>query len=126
MSISEKMKQDALEGQKLTRKFFVIELDFSRESLLDLEDLFDNVEIYLRGGKSEENIALLTRTWGAYLGEVLQRQGIGNWAKEADAIGGAVLTRDGEPLRPHAQVRQRLLEGDSANVVRYANSILDA
>ncbi|MDP7019033.1 MAG: hypothetical protein QGG36_24770 [Pirellulaceae bacterium] len=110
------MKTDALEAQKLVRKFFVVDLDFSVASVQELEGLVDDVDLYLRGGKSSENVELLTRIWGAYLGEVICRHLGGTWAEE-DGV--AVVDCNGKRTRPHDQVQRRLTDGDEHNLAQF-------
>lgn len=118
-SVAEEMKANALEAQKFTRKYLVTELDLSPESIEELEQQFDLVDCAIKGGKCQENIELLTRLWGSYLGEVLCRLG-GEWVEEGS--GGtrriAVRGKSGV-LYPHDQVRQRLTGGPQHNVWTY-------
>ncbi|MFM8251662.1 MAG: hypothetical protein ACKOBW_08725 [Planctomycetota bacterium] len=139
--IAAQMLTEALAAQKFTRKFFVVELDFSESSLHELERQFEAVKYALRGGYSPENITKLTGLWGAYLGEVLRRQCDLQWE--------AVVIPEGEPvsmpivvggvpvtpvlrhsdqlsnhlsdqlLRPHHRVQLRLEQGVSHNIVSY-------
>ena len=64
--LANEMKANALEAQKFVRKHFVVELDFSAESVEELERQFDMVEYVIEGGMSEENVELLTRTCGMW------------------------------------------------------------
>lgn len=114
MSIAEQMLADALEGQKLAKKYFVVNLDFSPESLGPLDEACDQVAFALKGGKSEENVALLTRVWGAYLGEILRRHGLGEWS---DSGSPAVARPDGTRLECHERVRRRLVDGAAWSLV---------
>jgi hypothetical protein len=108
MSIAEEMLENAFEAQKLTRKHFVVELDFSEQSIQDLDRIADDVDFTLSGGKSPENIELLSRAWGSYLGEVLCRTKGGQWIESPDhAFGTAVQCGDSK-LDPHGQIRKRL------------------
>ena len=114
------MKADAREAQKFSRKHLVLELDFSPQSVRELERQCDAVEYAIRGGKSPENIQMLTRIWGAYLGEVLRIQLGGEWVEgTADAASVPVIRLGDEVLHPHEQVRQRLLAGSAHNLSEY-------
>lgn len=108
MSIAEKMLENAFEAQKLTRKHFVVELDFSEQSILDLDRIADDVDFTLSGGKSSENIELLSRTWGSYLGEVLCRTKGGQWVEAAEHPFGVSVCIGETMIDPHQQIRQRL------------------
>lgn len=114
--LATQMKADALEAQKFSRKHLVLELDFSPHSVGEMERNCDAVEFALRGGKSPENIGLLTRIWGAYLGETLRMQVGGEWTGDA---GSPVLRVGEEALQPHEQVRQRLVSGAAYNLYEY-------
>jgi len=122
MSLGERIKQDSLEAQKITRKFFVLGLDFSRSSLCELDELTDNIEIYMKGGASDENMALLVRTWGAYVGEVLVREGVGSWV-ESDNQHGVALQSQWGTVSPHDRVRLRIIGGVEHSLVEFANGV---
>lgn len=119
--LAEQMEADALEAMKLTRKHFVVELDFTPASIEQLESIIDDVEFTLRGGKSEENIELLTRVWGAYLGEVIRRHHNGEWI-EKDASPAVQIPNT--TLSTHDQVRQRLTVGAGHNLVKYCQDLI--
>ena len=122
MTVSERFEQDSLEAQKLTRKYFVVGLNFSQESLSELDELAENLDIYMPGGASDENIQLLTRTWGAYFGEVLRRMGAGQWV-EADNPHGAIFELPGESFSPHDRVRERMQQGADFSLAEFAKKI---
>lgn len=113
-TLTDQMNADALEAMKLTRKYFVVELDFSADSIQHLDSLCDDVDFTLRGGRSDENVELLTRVWGSYLGEVIRRHGSGQWIANEQ---GAPLLRAGDTLlNPHGRVHDRLLNGPDFNL----------
>lgn len=119
-----RMQTDAREAQKFSRRYLVLELDFSAESVQELERQCDAVEYALRGGKSPENVELLTRLWGAYLGEVFRIQLGAQWSSDTDdpasvSTGVPLLQLQDEELRPHEQVRQRLLNGPAYDLAEY-------
>ena len=116
-SLAEQMNADALEAMKFTRKHFVVELDFLEPTIEQIERLVDDVEFALAGGKSEDNVALLTRTWGAYLGEVLRRNVGGEW--NADDDGKPALCANDENIFPHDAVRRRMLGGRDDSIVKF-------
>jgi hypothetical protein len=110
--LAERMHADALEAQKFTRKHLVVELDFSVHSLGELDSQFDAVEYAIRGGKSAENLRLLTRIWGAYLGEVVRRHCGGEWLEEKGNAGSRIALRlPHETTYPHEHVQRRLTAG---------------
>ncbi|MBM4002284.1 MAG: hypothetical protein FJ295_03220 [Planctomycetes bacterium] len=140
---AQRMLADALESQKFTRKFFVVELDFSVKSLGELEGQFDAIRYALRGGASSENCQKLRRLWGAYLGEMLRRLGNGQWvsppttsAPDSQGIAASETTSEVanalEPLveveqmtySPHQQIADRIQEGPSRNIVAWIKQVL--
>lgn len=64
--LAEAMKANALEAQRFSRKHLVLELDFSEASVDLIEANADDVEYAIKGGKSEENVAMLVRVWGVH------------------------------------------------------------
>ncbi|MCA9173144.1 MAG: hypothetical protein KDB14_01455 [Planctomycetales bacterium] len=121
MDLQSRLDADALEAQKLTRKHFVVGLNFSVESLRELDPLCDDASFVLPGGKNEANMELLTRVWGAYLGEVLRRASDGAWTETAE---GVTLHVAGKTLDPFARVRLRLQEGAEHSLIAYATEAL--
>ncbi len=115
-TLAEQMAADLLEAQKFSRKHLVVELALTEASVAELEDNVDTVEFAIAGGKSDENVAMLTRVWGAFLGETL-----------IHATNSAWIEQDGRPAVqgangiafPHDQVRRRLLEGSAHNLATY-------
>jgi hypothetical protein len=106
--LAEQIEADALEAQRFSRKHLVLELDFSETSIDELEKNIDTVEYAIRGGKSDENVQILTRIWGAYLGEALRKQCGGEWTEED---GQSTLRTANAAAQPQEAVRQRLVEG---------------
>lgn len=99
-----------------------MELDFTPESVRQLEVHCDDVEFALPGGMSEENIERLCRIWGSYLGEVVRRRRGGSWMRDANHQ--PALQLDKETLYPHQHVRRRLLEGKQHNLWTYLQNVL--
>ena len=122
-TLADEMAANALEAQKFTRKHLVTELDLSPESVEELELQFDLVEYAIKGGKSPENIELLTRIWGSYLGEVMRRLG-GEWVQEeSEGTRRLAIRGKNQMLYPHDQVRQRLTGGVQHNVWAYFQQV---
>lgn len=123
-ALDELMLTDALAAQKFTRKFFVVELDFSRKSLTELEGLFDAVRYALRGGDTPENRENLCKLWGAYLGEVLRRHTHGAWQDAGTTEAPAPRVRVGETLHDsHQSIRTRFENGPAANIVTWFEQV---
>jgi len=110
------MKADALEAQKFSRKHLVLELDYSEASIDQIEGNADTVEYALKGGKSEANIEMLARIWGAYIGESLRKHCGGDWVEED---GCPLLRTNQSSAQPQQQVRRRLLEGSQHHLGDY-------
>ncbi len=115
-NMNDEMQADALEAQRFSRKHLVLELDFSEHSVDLLEANVDDVEYAIKGGKSDENVTMLTRIWGAYLGEALRKVCGGDW----EAVDGQPRLRTAKgATAPHDQVRQRLLQGSDYHLGSY-------
>ena len=116
-TIAEQMLADALAAQKFTRKHFVAELDFTERSVQELESQFDAIRYALRGGLSADNVTNLTKLWGAYFGETLQRLGGGEWTIiQADGQARIALRGRETTIFPHEKIHARLTHGASENV----------
>jgi len=115
-TLAERMAADLLEAQKFSRKHLVLELGLTAASVSELEDNVDTVEYAIAGGKSADNIDMLTRLWGAFLGEVL-----------IHATGASWTEQDGRPAVqgsrgvafPHDHVRRRLVDGTDHHLGNY-------
>jgi hypothetical protein len=71
-------------------------------------------------GKTPENIDLLCRLWGAYVGEVFRRNVGGEWAAWKDRYGEAVALKcSGVTIFPHDKVRKRLTAGTEHSLTAY-------
>lgn len=108
-TLDDQMQADALEAQKFSRKHLVLELDFSPGSVAELEQQADTVEYAVRGGKSDENIDMLARIWGAYIGEALRKKCGGAWT--SDESGRIGLKGENSTAYPQDAVRSRLTDG---------------
>lgn len=119
-TVSERVAANVLEAQRFSRKHFVLELNFSEASVHDIEEQVDTVSYTIRGGNSPENIEMLSRAWGSYLGEIIRRKHGGEWVAlgEGEQERLALRTPQGD-LFPLEQVRRRLTEGASANLEQY-------
>lgn len=116
-TLSEQMAADALDAMKLSRKFFVVELDYSLASLEKLEEMFDQWRYALPGGDTPENVEKLVRVWGAYAGEVVRRSSGGEWVSDPGEHGKqlALRTATGD-INPHDLIHRRL-SGETKEVL---------
>lgn len=126
-TLAEQMKAHALEAQKFSRKHLVLELDFSEASVEDLGNQFDSLEYAIRGGKSPENVSLLTRLWGAYIGESLRRATDAQWIEEVTPAGRrmGLRGRSGKVIYPHEHVHKRLLDKSAGDIVGFFQTCLE-
>ena len=115
-TLAEQMADDMLEAQRFSRKHLVVELGMSAASVAELEENIDLVEFAIPGGKSEENVDLLTRIWGAYLGEALIHATGGSWIEKD---GGPAVQGAHDIAFPHDQVRRRIIAGSENNLATY-------
>ena len=123
-TVAEQMLTDALAAQKFTRKFFVVELDFTEASVAELDAQSDAAKYALRGGLTPENIDKLTNLWGSYLGELLRRHAGGEWTTvETETGARPAITMNGATLFPHDHMRARLEQGASASVKKFFESL---
>ena len=108
-TLADEMKAHALEAQRFSRKHLVLELDFSEASIQALETHADSIGYALRGGCTPENIDMLTRIWGAYLGESLRKATGAEWILEtAGQVRRIGLKGPTQVIHPHEQVHKRL------------------
>ena len=126
-TLGDEMKAHALEAQRFSRKHLVLELDFSEASVKELENQADSVTYALRGGKTPENVAMLTRLWGAYLGESLRKATGAEWVEElAGQVRRIGLKTGSNPaVHPHEQVHQRLIGTASYNLLSFFQQARD-
>ena len=126
-TLAEEMKAHALEAQKFSRKHLVLELDFSESSVRELENHYDTLAYALKGGGSQENVALLTRIWGAYIGESLRRATGAEWIEEAGTTERRIglKGRQGTIIYPHEVIGQRLFDRQAGNVLEFFQAARD-
>ena len=120
--LAEAMKADALEAQQFSRKHLVIELDFSEASVDLIEANADDIEYAIQDGKSAENVAMLVRIWGAYIGEALRKACGGEWAEVDRQI---CLRTDNAATSPQEQVRNRIVRGAGHHLGDYFRRMKD-
>jgi hypothetical protein len=123
-TLAESMADSAREAMKLTRKYFVVELNYSEESLEELERVIDDYRIAMPDGDSSETVTLLARVWGAYLGEVLRRRLDGEWIEASEEPDETAAIRVGErTIQPILHLRRRLEAGNEHDVWRFYQSL---
>ena len=114
--LAETIKANALEAQRFSRKHLVLELDFSEASIDLLEANADDVEYAIKGGKSPENVDMLVRIWGSYVGEALRKACGGEWAN----VDGQICLRTANAATsPQDHVRKRIVDGGASHLGDY-------
>jgi hypothetical protein len=100
---------------------FGVSLDFTEESLGQLELLLQQADERYKQASSVENappipIENTVRVWGSYLGEVIRRSLGGEWIVDEKAVCLQLGDRKVDPL---LQVRSRITDGSLFNVQDY-------
>ena len=119
--------QDAVD---LAREQFQINLDFSENSLENVEKILASLHNTLpkgvldklfRRGPSQDQIWEMSKGWGGYIGEVIRRQWGGEWTTETAANPGTVITLrvSGSDIFPPVKVYKRLTNGAEDNIWHY-------
>lgn len=94
------------------------ELDFSENSLMELETILDRVARD-EAAPSSDDLTETCKTWGSYLGEVVRRKFGGEWSIETypgKQFATLTLTIAGNKLFPSMKVHRRIVEGEKDNV----------
>jgi hypothetical protein len=105
-----------------------IELDYSEESVKQVENILERLDGAVRGGApgaatsptpTDSGTEDLCKMWGGYLGEVVRRRWGGEWVLETYP-GGNVLTvalsTPGGTVFPSMKIYRRLNQGATENV----------
>lgn len=119
--------QDAVD---FARERFQLNLDYSEESLQQIERILGQLhETIPKGvfaklfkhGPSDTQIRQMAKMWGGYVGEVIRRRWGGQWSTESEAQPGGVITLQigGSEIYPPAKVFKRLTNGPEDNVWHY-------
>ena len=128
-TLDEMMREYAESAVELAGDFHV-RLDYSEDSLQALERILSQLSEEHRtfltahppaqdSGQVDEQMVMMCKLWGGYLGEVVRRRWGGQWTMETyPGAQFATLTLNvrGSKLFPSMKVYLRLTEGDSDNV----------
>lgn len=103
-------------------------LDFTQDSLEAIERLLGkiyNASKYGSGGGalSEDELAVASKMWGVYIGEVIRRHYGGQWSQAED---GTLSLSIGEAkgVFPIAKARKRMVDGAGDNIRYYFSSMV--
>ena len=129
------MMQDYAEKAVELARDFDVQLDFSEASVQALErilaQLHDEHLAFTVGRSSpeqavEEQMVMMCKLWGGYLGEVVRRRFGGEWSIEKYPAGDfliVTLNVNGARLFPSMKVHKRLTEGSSENIWTFYQSV---
>lgn len=99
-------------------------LDYSENSIADLEEILDWYSKDISVSKPTENqIWSMSITFGAYLGETLLKNGLAEkdfkWGKELSSNIPLLIRNDGAYLTPIDKVYKRLVNGSEDSVISF-------
>lgn len=131
------MAQDFAQGAVDIAREFEVELDYSEQSLERVEFILARLHDELRGGppgvSSPDAVAppadqmeLMCKLWGGYLGEVVRRRWGGEWSVETypgALFATLTLTIGTAKLFPSIKVYRRLTEGEPDNIWTFYQAV---
>jgi hypothetical protein len=103
----------------LIAREFNATLDYSENSLLELEAIVAQLALNLPDGVPAEELTEMCKMWGSYFGEVVRRRFGGDWSIDTypgKQFATLTLTIAGNKLFPSMKVHRRLTEGDADNL----------
>lgn len=125
--------EDAVDHARVN---FSVALDYSPESVREVERILEQLRVAMRGfivrlfrlGPSDDDVRKMSMMYGGYVGEVFKRVRGGDWTIHSEH--GLALVRGEEVIFPHERVHKRLVNGAEDDVWSYfqiiANSQNDA
>lgn len=130
LTITDAIQTYAQDAVALARDHFQTNLDFSENSLEQVEAILSILHKSLSEGISSQQIKSgsfhhqiwqMAKIWGSYLGEVMRRRWGGEWLTETPAHPGTVITlrMQGLDIFPLAKVYKRLVRGSEDNIWHY-------
>lgn len=131
-TLDEMMQEYAESAVELARDFGVL-LDYSEQSIAGLEkilgQLSDEHRAFLSANPAsasnetvDEQMIMMTKLWGGYLGEVVRRRWGGEWTMETyPGANFATLTLNvrGAKLFPSMKIYRRLTEGTGDDIAAF-------
>ncbi|HET9839164.1 MAG TPA: hypothetical protein VFR84_13070 [Candidatus Angelobacter sp.] len=103
----------------LIARDFNATLDYSENSLMELESIVARLALDLPNGAPAEELTEVCKMWGSYLGEVVRRRFGGDWSIDTypgKQFATLTLTVAGNKLFPSMKVHRRLTEGEADNL----------
>ncbi len=130
VTIADAMQAYAQDAVDLASEQFQTNLDFSEDSLEQVEEilarLYNSLPKGVLGklfgrGPSQDQIWQMAKAWGGYIGEVIRRRWDGEWTTETAAQPGIVITLRvlGMDIFPPAKAYKRLTNGPEDNIWHY-------
>ncbi len=112
------------------RQHLQVSLDFSEESLRQVEEILGGLHNtlpkgvlgrILKRGPTPNQIQQMATMWGGYVGEVIRRRWGGQWSTESQIQSGAVITLHigTMEISPPHKVYKRLTNGPEDNIWHY-------
>ncbi len=124
--LDDEMRQTADKGVSLAKAKYQLVLDFSKESLINLEKILlqDHDHYQLLGSSEKKLIAekkYLTHLWGSYLGEVILCVWGGTWVAEEGS--GKYLLTENVKVNPFTYIQNRLSGKDQSSAPQFLDTI---
>ncbi len=130
------MQSYAEDAVRMAREFRV-ELDYSEQSLEQVEHLLDELHEELQNGpapktsqsaerSSNQQVDEMSRIWGGYLGEVVRRRFGGEWTIEKYPAGDfliVTLNVNGAKVFPAMKIHKRLTNGAADNLLAFYQNV---
>ena len=98
---------------------FKATLDYSENSLMDLETIVGQLAHDMPGGAPSDELTEMCKLWGSYFGEVVRRRFGGDWSIETypgKQFATLTLNVAGTKLFPSMKVHRRLTSGEGDNL----------
>src|SRR6266478_10223052 len=113
------MEVFAIDAVHAARSSHGVELDYSSDSVRDLDQILERANQTLR--MPEDTFFAFPDMWGGYLGEVIRRKWGGQWLIPSDGPfkDQISLAVRGETISPPMLVLRRVTNGDEANLPSY-------
>lgn len=124
------MMQHLAQQAVVIAKDFGVDLDGSGESLSGVEAILTALQASLRSGESkpsDDEMAMMCKLWGAYLGEVMRAAVGGEWVLEPPPETKApapALNIRGSLVFPTLKIFRRLTLGSAENVVDFYGLVI--
>jgi len=117
---------------------FNVELDYTEQSLEQVEQLLGQLHDELQNGNmidsaappqlDQQNVDEMSRIWGGYLGEVVRRRFGGEWTIEKYPAGDfliVTLNVNGAKVFPAMKIHKRLTNGAADDLLLFYRNVRD-